>query len=151
MAIISNAGNNILRHHIAHELSEKSTFSIWIWILLLVFNDMTWLFDCNLSLTSRLAFLTVVWICFFHKAPVGFPPHWFVLRLLGLLQVASVTAILLHPLIVWDVNLLIRHWTQRRYMLAEDRWCKETLPVTNAFASRGKIKIQFKMFFFHYW
>lgn len=124
-----------------HFLQNWSRKTDWYWKKVKVFlTDLSWLIDLDSNcwpwtpLTSQLTFLTVVWISFFHIAPVGFPPHWFVFSLLGLLQVAGVAAILLHPLIVWGVNLLIRHWTQRRYLLAEDRCCKEPFPVSHAYS-----------------
>lgn len=116
----------------ADKLCEKSKF-FFEWSVLIDWFRFK-LLTMNTPLTSQLTFLTVVWISFFHIAPVGFPPHWFVFSLLGLLQVAGVASILLHPLIVWGVNLLIRHWTQGRYLPAEDRWCKEPFPVSHAYS-----------------
>lgn len=60
------------------------------------------------------SFLTMCRISVFYMAPVGLPPHSSLLGLLSLPQVRSVTAILLQRLQVFDIDLIIWHWSQRR-------------------------------------
>ena len=65
-------------------------------------------------------FLTVIRIGLFNVALVSLPPDRFVLCLLSLSQVASVAAILLRRLQVFNVDLVMWHRTQWRYPFTKE-------------------------------
>lgn len=76
-------------------------------------------------------FLTMCRISFFYIAPVGLPPHLSPFSLLSLPQVGSVAAVFLQQLQVFDINLIIWHWSQRRCAFTEACCNMEALIVQN--------------------